>query len=66
MKAVVLHRHGGPEVLELAELPTPEPGPGEVRVRVRAVAMNHLDLWVRKGWPKLDLPKEPRRLRSVL
>lgn len=55
MKAVVIRRHGGPEVLELAQLPDPEPGPGEVRVRVRAVALNHLDLWVRQGWPKLEL-----------
>lgn len=51
MKAVVIRRHGGPEVLTLEERPVPEPGPGEVRVRVRAVALNHLDLWVRKGVP---------------
>lgn len=56
MRAIVFHRHGGLEVLEEAELPTPEPGPGEVRVRVRAVALNHLDLWVRQGLPSLKLP----------
>lgn len=58
MRAIVFHRHGGPEVLEPAELPDPEPGPTEVRVRVKAVALNHLDLWVRKGWDglKLELP----------
>jgi NADPH:quinone reductase-like Zn-dependent oxidoreductase len=56
MKAVVIRRHGGPEVLEVAELPVPEPGPGEVRIGVRACALNHLDLWVRKGWPQLALP----------
>lgn len=55
MQAVVLRRHGGPEVLELAELPLPEPGPGEVRVRVGAVALNHVDLWVRRGLPHLKL-----------
>lgn len=51
MKAAVFAEHGGPEVLTLEDLPTPEPGPGEVRIRVRAAAMNHLDLWVRRGLP---------------
>lgn len=55
MKAVVLHRHGGPEVLEAAELPKPEIRADEVLVRVRAVALNHLDLWIRKGLPHLKL-----------
>ncbi|HKE18857.1 MAG TPA: zinc-binding dehydrogenase [Kofleriaceae bacterium] len=55
MKAVVLRRHGGPDVLELCDLPVPEPGPGEVRVAVRAVALNHLDLWVRRGGPAFHL-----------
>jgi len=49
MRAVVIEEHGGPEVLRIVERPVPEPGPGEVRVRVRAVALNHLDLWLRKG-----------------
>lgn len=58
MHAIVMNAHGGPEVLESAELPLPEPGPREVRVRIAAVALNHLDLWVRKGGPafKLHLP----------
>ena len=43
------------EVLRVGELETPEPGPGEARVTVRAAAMNHLDLWVRRGIPGLDL-----------
>ncbi len=55
MRAVVLNTHGGPEVLSLAELPDPQPGPGEVRVRVRACALNHLDLWTRRGLPGLRL-----------
>jgi NADPH:quinone reductase-like Zn-dependent oxidoreductase len=55
MKAVVLREHGGPEVLQLEELPDPHAGAGQVRVRVAAVAMNHLDLWVRKGLPNLKL-----------
>jgi NADPH:quinone reductase-like Zn-dependent oxidoreductase len=55
MKAMALRAHGGPEVLALEELPEPVPGPGQVRVRVGAVAMNHLDLWVRNGLPHLKL-----------
>ncbi len=51
MQAVVLHEHGGPEVLRFETISAPEPGPGEVRVAVRAVAMNHMDLWVRRGGP---------------
>jgi NADPH:quinone reductase-like Zn-dependent oxidoreductase len=56
MKAITLREHGGPEVLRLEELPGPPVGPGEVRVRVRAVALNHLDLWIRRGLPTLKVP----------
>jgi NADPH:quinone reductase-like Zn-dependent oxidoreductase len=63
MTAMVLREHGGPEVLRLEQLPIPEPGPGEVRVRVRAVALNHLDLWVRRGGPAFRL-EYPHRLGS--
>ena len=58
MRAVVMRARGGPEVLEVADLPVPEPGPKEVRVRLKAAALNHLDVWVRKGVasPKLALP----------
>ncbi len=62
MRAVVISRHGGPDVLELRELPRPAaPGPGQVRVSVRAAGLNHLDLWVRRGHPGLhvDLPFIP-------
>lgn len=61
MKAVLFHRHGGPEVLEYTDFPTPEPGPGEVQVRLEAAALNRLDLWVREGWPgiKLEYPHIP-------
>ncbi len=55
MRAMTLRTHGGPEVLTLEELPTPMAGPGQVRVRVEAVAMNHLDIWVRRGLPHLKL-----------
>jgi len=53
MRAVRLHEHGGPEVLRLEEVPTPEAGPEEALVRVRAVALNHIDAWVRRGLPRL-------------
>src|SRR5687767_10927148 len=55
MKSVRIHEHGGPETLRVEEAPAPEPGPGEVLVRVRAVALNHVDLWVRNGLPRLRL-----------
>ncbi len=58
MRAMLMTARGGPEVLQMADVPTPQPGPGEVLVRVRAVALNHLDVWVRRGAasPKLPLP----------
>lgn len=51
MKAVVLSEHGGPEVLRYTDVPDPTIGANEVLVRVRACALNHLDLWVRRGLP---------------
>ncbi|WP_086804451.1 NADP-dependent oxidoreductase [Streptomyces caniscabiei] len=50
MKAAAFHAFGGPEVLELMEVPTPEAGPGEVRVRVKAVGSQPTDCAVRGGW----------------
>ncbi len=55
MKACVLDEHGGSEKLQIRDVPDPEPGPGQVLVRVRAVALNHLDIWVREGLPHLRL-----------
>ncbi len=51
MRAAIFSEHGGPEVVRVADVPDPVPGPGEVRIAVRAAAMNHLDLWVRRGLP---------------
>jgi NADPH:quinone reductase-like Zn-dependent oxidoreductase len=51
MKAIVVREHGGTDKLEQTEVPDPVAGAGEVVVRVRAVALNHLDLWVRRGVP---------------
>ena len=56
MKAIRVPRHGGPEVLEIVELPDPRPGPGEVLVEIRAAGVNHLDTWVRRGLPGITLP----------
>lgn len=56
MRAMVMRGHGGPEVLQLADLPDPVAAPGWVVLRVRAVALNHLDVFVRQGWPGLALP----------
>src|SRR5262249_11001362 len=59
MKAVFFQKHGGPEVLEYGDRPTPEPGPGQVRVAIRAAALNHLDIFVRDGIPDVPLPHIP-------
>jgi NADPH:quinone reductase-like Zn-dependent oxidoreductase len=57
MRAAVFSEFGGPEVVHLEEMEVPEPGPGEVRLSVRAAAMNHLDLWIRRGLPlKITMP----------
>lgn len=55
MKAVVFHNHGGIENLTYEDRPEPAIVANEVLVKVRACALNHLDLWVREGWPQLKL-----------
>jgi NADPH:quinone reductase-like Zn-dependent oxidoreductase len=57
MKAVRIHQFGGPEVLSYEDVPDPQPRKGQVLVRVRACALNHLDVWVRKGLPGVKLPR---------
>ncbi|HJN46358.1 MAG: alcohol dehydrogenase [Acidobacteria bacterium] len=59
MKAVRFHEHGGLEVLRYDEVPDPVPAPGEVLVKVKACALNHLDLWQRRGIPGVPLPHCP-------
>jgi len=59
MKAVRIHEHGGPEVLRYEDVPEPQLKANEVLVRVRACALNHLDIWVRKGIPGIKLPHIP-------
>jgi NADPH:quinone reductase-like Zn-dependent oxidoreductase len=53
--AVRIHRHGGPDVLVYEEAPEPSIGPTDVLVRVRATSVNHIDIWVRGGLPRLRL-----------
>jgi NADPH:quinone reductase len=49
MRAVLIRSHGGPEVLEVAEVPPPEPGPGQLLVDVAAVGVNFRDVYERRG-----------------
>ncbi|MYV92863.1 NADP-dependent oxidoreductase, partial [Streptomyces sp. SID1034] len=57
MKAVRFSRFGGPEVLELVDLPDPQPGPGEVRIAVRAAGVNASDWKKRQGQMDPELPQ---------
>jgi len=56
MKAAIFRQHGGPDVLEYADVPEPRIRANEVLVEVRACALNHLDIWARKGLPGIDIP----------
>ncbi len=58
MKAVLFHQHGGSEVLQYTDFPTPEPKVGEVLIRLHAAALNRMDVFVRNGWAglKLEMP----------
>ena len=65
MKAILYNQHGGPEVLEYKDVPAPVLDPQadakSVLVRVHACALNHLDLWIRRGIPgqKTPMPHIP-------
>ncbi len=59
MKAIGLTQFGGPEVLQVIDLPEPQPGPGEVRIRVHAVAVNPTDLTFRAGGRAAQLAGRP-------
>ena len=56
MKAIAFHQHGGPDVLKYEDAPEPTFRANDVLVRVKACALNHLDLWVRRGLPNVPIP----------
>jgi NADPH2:quinone reductase len=56
MRAIQIERTGGPEVMQLVDLPVPVPGPGEVRVRHSAIGVNFIDTYQRSGLYKTPLP----------
>ncbi len=55
-QGIIVTRHGGPEVLELAEICAPTPGPGEVRLRQSAIGVNYIDVYGRTGYFKMIDP----------
>ena len=56
MKAARFHQHGPPEVIKYEDAPDPTPQPGRAIVRVHACALNHLDLWQRRGLERIRIP----------
>lgn len=56
MKATIFKQHGGPDVLEYADVPEPTIRANEVLVEVKACALNHLDIFVRNGLPGIEIP----------
>lgn len=56
MKAARIHGHGAPDVIVWEDVADPAAGPGQVLVRVIAASINHLDLWVRRGMPGVEIP----------
>jgi NADPH:quinone reductase len=59
MKAIQIRETGGPEVLQLVDLPIPAPGPGQVLIRVESTGMNFIEIYFRKGQYKSTLPMIP-------
>lgn len=59
MNAIQIRTTGGPEVLQLVEIPIPEPGPGQVLIRVEAIGVNFIEIYFRKGQYKSTLPIVP-------
>ncbi len=55
MKALCFYKHGELDVLRYDEVADPVPGNGEALIEVKACALNHLDIWVMRGWPGLEL-----------
>ncbi|HEV2136615.1 MAG TPA: quinone oxidoreductase [Terracidiphilus sp.] len=59
MKAIQIRETGGPEVLQVIDLPIPQPGPGQVLIRVEAIGVNFVEIYFRKGVYKATLPFTP-------
>jgi len=59
MKAIQIRETGGPEALQLVELPIPAPGPGQVLIRVEAIGVNFIEIYFRKGQYKATMPLVP-------
>ena len=59
MKAIRVHAHGGPEVLQYEEVPQPAPGRGEALVRIAAAGVNYIDTYHRRGLYQVPLPFTP-------
>jgi NADPH:quinone reductase len=57
MRAIQIEQTGGPEVMQLVDVPVGEPGPGEVRVRHSAIGINFIDVYYRTGLYKTELPR---------
>jgi len=56
MKAIRIHKHGGTDVLQIDEIDVPHVKKNEILVKIHSAALNHLDVWVRKGIPGVSLP----------
>ncbi len=56
MRAIRIHKFGGPEVLSYEEVPIPQPGDGEARVKIEAIGINYIDVYFRTGLTKAALP----------
>jgi len=56
MKAIYYSEHGDPGVLRYGDMPEPEVLPRTVKIRVEAASLNHIDLWLRRGLPGIDVP----------
>src|SRR5262245_37005541 len=56
MKAVGIHKYGGPEVLTLEEIPVPEPKAGEARVKIEAAGVNYIAIYQRTGLYPVKTP----------
>ena len=63
MKAVRIHQHGGPEVLKIDEIPVPQCKENDVLVQLKASSLNHLDIWLRQGFPAWKIKLACFRLR---